>query len=92
MKIKIAIADSNETYAARLFEALQKQENLSISVYTNKEKMEKEITSVRYDIILFDYSMYSGDNLFKNSKLAVALYDEDGELPSGFLGKYSFVK
>ena len=50
MKIKIAIADSNETYAARLFDALQKQENLSISVYTNKEKMEKEITSVRYDI------------------------------------------
>lgn len=92
MKIKIAIADSNETYAARLFDALQKQENLSISVYTNKEKMEKEITSVRYDIILFDHSMYSGDNLFKNSKLAVMLYDEDNELPSGFAGKFAFVK
>lgn len=92
MKIKIAIADTNETYAKRLFEALSRQNNLSLSVFTDKDKLEKEIAYARYDIILFDYSMYSNDSLFKSAKLAVALYDEDSEVPYNIPGKYKAVK
>lgn len=92
MKIKMAIADSDEIYAKRLFEALQRQDNLSLSVFTDKEKLENDIASTRYDIILFDYSMYSGDNIFKNAKLSVLLFDEDRKLPNNNLGKYKAVK
>ena len=92
MKIKIAIADTNEVYAKRLFEALQRQENVFLSVFTDKENFEKGVSSTRYDIILFDYSMYSGDNLFKNSKLSVLLFDEDKEQPLINSGKYKIVK
>lgn len=92
MKIKIAIADTNETYARRLFEALQRQENLSLSVFTDKKRMESDLSSTRYDIILFDYSMYSGDGIFKNAKLSVLLYDEEAEQPYIGTGKYKVVK
>lgn len=92
MKIKIAIADTNETYARRLFEALQRQENLSLSVFTDKKRMESDLSSTRYDIILFDYSMYSGDGIFKNAKLSVLLYDEEAEQPYIGAGKYKVVK
>ncbi|MCM1578874.1 MAG: AAA family ATPase [Ruminococcus sp.] len=92
MKIKIAIADTDEVYAKRLFEALGRQDNLFLSVFTDKERFEKEIASARYDIILFDYSMYSGDSLFKGARLAVALYDEDNEPAGGIPEKYRTVK
>lgn len=92
MKIKIAIADTNEIYANRLFEALGRQDNLFLSVFTDKERFEREISSTRYDIILFDYSMYSSDNLFKGAKLAVVLYDEDNEPTRIISEKYRTVK
>lgn len=92
MKIKIAIADADELYAGRLFEALGRQDNLFLSVFTDKERFEKEISSTRYDIILFDCSMYSGDNLFKGARLAVALYDEDSEEHYNIPEKYRMIK
>ena len=92
MKIKIAIADSDEVYAKRLFEALQRQENLFLSVFTDKNKLEKGLASAKYDIILFDYSMYSGDSLFKNARLSVLLYDEYKEQPLIGSGRYKAVK
>ena len=92
MKIKIAIADTNEIYARRLFEALQRQENLSLSVFTDKDKLEKDLSSARYDIILFDQSMYTGDFMFKNAKLSVLLFDEDIGQSITNSGKFKTVK
>ena len=92
MKIKIAIADTDEVYAKRLFEALQRQENLFLSVFTDKDMLEKGLAASKYDIVLFDYSMYSGDNLFKNARLSVLLYDEYKEQPLIGSGRYKAVK
>lgn len=92
MKIKIAIADSNEIYAGRLFEALQLRDNLALSVFTDHDTLKRELSMSRYDIMLIDYSMYSDELSLKNVNLPVILFDEDNIQSGSLLKKYKSVK
>lgn len=77
MKIKVAVADRNSLYAERLFNALRMQENLSLSVFNDREKFEDALTRTKFDIVLFDPSVYSSMDVMRKVKMPIALYDEE---------------
>lgn len=93
MKIKIVIADTDERYAKRLFEALQRHDNLFLAVYTDKECFNREVISSKYDIALIDASIASDITTPKSVKLPIFLYDEESTYRSGIdLSKYKTIK
>ncbi|MGN0642449.1 MAG: AAA family ATPase [Huintestinicola sp.] len=77
MKLKIIIADSDKDYAERLYNALKKHDNLIISIFTEKELFEREITSSKYDIVLFTPDMFPGSANFRLVKLPMILSESD---------------
>lgn len=77
MNISIAIVDSNRNYLEKLVEVLQEYEELSVSVYTNAELMQRALENKRYDILLFDPDISETRMTFSNVKLAVCLYSEE---------------
>lgn len=77
MNISIAIADTNRDYLERLGAVLQEYEDLSVSIFTSAEILERTLQSKRFDIVLFDPDLSDAKIAFYNTKLAICLYSED---------------
>ncbi len=88
MIISIAIADKNRAYVDRMSEVLQQYDDLTISVFTNAERLENALTNNKYDILLFDPDLSDEKIFVGNVKLPVCLYSDDAvnsNLYSGIL-------
>ena len=81
MMIKMAIADTNEEYLQRLLNVFEENEELNLSVYTDKYALENALASKKFDIILFDASFYSGQTALSRSGHAILLMDESKGVP-----------
>lgn len=77
MNISIAIVDNNRIYLERLVEVLQEYEDLSVSIYTNSELLEKSLEVKRYDIVLFNPDICDEKIRFYNVKLPICLYSNE---------------
>lgn len=60
MILKIAIADSNEEYVSRILSVLEEYEDLNLSVFTDENTLEQALMSQKFDVLLFDASVYDG--------------------------------
>ena len=81
MIIKMAIADTNEEYLERLLSIFEEYEELNLSVYTEKYALETALLSKKFDIVLFDASLYDGQTALNRSSLAILLMDESKGVP-----------
>ncbi len=81
MMIRMAIADSNEEYIQRLVSVLEDYEGLTLSVYTQTQALETALATRKFDIILFDASIYDGQTALGRSSLAILLLDESKGVP-----------
>ena len=81
MIIKMAIADSNEEYLQRLLNVFEEYEELNLSIYTEKYALETALASKKFDIVLFDASLYDGQTAINRSSLAIMLMDESQGVP-----------
>lgn len=77
MKIKIAVADTDNEYVLRLLSALEMEDNLSLSMFSDKNAFVSAMASQKFDIVIADPSMLEDAGSFKNVKLTVALFDEE---------------
>ena len=76
MNISIAIADTNSDYVERLAEVLAQYNDLTISIYTNVERLEEHIVRKHFDIVLFDADFCERPIAFLDTKLPICLYHE----------------
>lgn len=81
MMIKMAIADTNEEYLQRLLNVFEENEELNLSIYTDKYALENALISKKFDIILFDASFYDGQAALSRSGQAILLMDESIGVP-----------
>lgn len=79
MNISIAIADKNEIYLERLVEVLQEYEDLSVSIFTDVDILERTLQSKKFDVLLFDPDISDEKISFYNTKLAMCLYSEEAQ-------------
>ena len=77
MNISIAIVDNNRLYLERLVEVLQEYEDLSVSIYTNSELLEKSLEVKKYDSVLFNPDICDEKIRFSNVKLPICLYSNE---------------
>lgn len=98
MNISIAIVDSNREYLVRLSEGLQKYEELSISRYSNVQKLQNDMNPANvdddveprkkkpkhFDIILFDPDVCQEKLDFSDVKLPVCLYSDEARNSSWY--------
>lgn len=77
MNITIAVADSNRDYIDRLSEGLQQYEELTVCMYTNGEKLQKDMDSKHFDIVLFDPDISEDRLIFANVGFPVYLYSDE---------------
>lgn len=93
MIIKIAIADSNHDYIERLTNVLEGYNELNISIYTEKSALELALTTKKFDVLLFDPSIYQGQVDAKGDVLRLMLFDDSENLPeccAGFEKIYKY--
>lgn len=81
MMIKIAVADCNLEYTERILSVLQRYEDISLSIYTERRTLEQALASKRFDVLLFDPSVYEGQTGLGKCTLAVMLLDEEKGVP-----------
>lgn len=81
MIVKMAIADSNMEYVERLMKGLERYDELSLSIYTDRRSLENALKTKRIDILLFDPSLYDGQIALSKNTLGVVLYDETSDIP-----------
>ncbi|MBR4082973.1 MAG: AAA family ATPase [Lachnospiraceae bacterium] len=77
MNISIAIADTNKSYRERLVEVLQEYEDLSVSVFTNAERLEETLQTKNFDIVFFDPDICDKKMTFYNTKMNVCMYSDE---------------
>lgn len=83
MIVKMAVADSNIEYVERLMKGLEKYDELSLSVYTDRRSLENALKTKRLDVLLFDPSLYDGQIALPQNTLGIVLYDEASGMPGG---------
>lgn len=83
MNIRLAIADSNMEYLTRLSDGLEEYKDLSFSVYSEKESLKNALREKRFDIFLFDASVYERQMPLGNTSLAILLLGGSGNVPPG---------
>lgn len=76
MILKIAIADSNEEYVSRILSVLEEYEDLNLSVFTDENTLEQALMSQKFDVLLFDASVYDGHADGGKRFLPILLLDE----------------
>lgn len=81
MIIKIAIADSNEEYVERLLNVLSGYDDLNLSVYTERYALEQALASKKFDVLLFDPSVYQGQLELGKDMVSVMMLDENADIP-----------
>ena len=84
MVLKIAIADKNEEYVERLLGVLEEYEELNISVFTDETALEQALMSQKFDVLLFDASVYNGYADGNKKTLQILLLDEEKGVPEQF--------
>jgi Mrp family chromosome partitioning ATPase len=77
MIISIAIADKNTDYLNRISEALNQENDLNISMFTNQQVFQNALEREKFDIVLFDPDISDEVLKFSNVKLAVCLYSDE---------------
>lgn len=83
MIIKMAIADRNVEYVERMINVLEGYEEIKLSVYTEKAALEQALASRSFDVLLFDASLYDGQEETKHAALTVMLSNDTEEIPEG---------
>lgn len=83
MNIRLAIADSDTEYLKRLSDGLEEYKELNFSVYAEKESLEKALREKRFDVFLFDASVYERGLSLGNTSLAILLLNDSGDIPAG---------
>lgn len=81
MMIKIAIADKNREYVEKMMSVLEGYEGVTLFVYTDRHALEQALLTRRFDVLLFDPSVYQGQAKIDRSTLAVMLLDKNAGLP-----------
>lgn len=81
MLIKMAIADENTEYIERLMNGLEKHNELTIAVYTEKRSLENALATKKIDILLFSPELYNGQISLPKSTLAVLMADDETDIP-----------
>lgn len=81
MILKLAIAAEDQSYVQRLMNVLEEYNNLSLSVFTDKESLERVIGSKKFDVLLFDASFYHERMIQGIATLPIVLLDEEYDLP-----------
>ena len=76
MNISLAIADTNRRYVEKLSEVLQQYHDLTISLFTNAEKLQVALDQTRFDVLLFDPDISPERLSISGVKLAVCLYSD----------------
>ena len=76
MILKIAIADTNEEYVKRILSVLEEYEDLNLSVFTDENTLEQALMSQKFDVLLFDASVYDGHADGGKRFLPILLLDE----------------
>ena len=76
MNISLAIADTNRRYVEKLSEVLQQYHDLTISLFTNAEKLQAALDQTRFDVLLFDPDISPERLSISGVKLAVCLYSD----------------
>lgn len=74
MNISIAIGDTNREYVERLSEVLQQYHDLTLSIFTNFDSLQKALEQNRFDIVLFDPDISQERLTVSAVKLAVCFY------------------
>lgn len=74
MNISIAIVDTNREYVERLSEVLQQYHDLTLSLFTNFDSLQKALEQNRFDIVLFDPDISRERLTVSTVKLAVCFY------------------
>ena len=81
--IKIALADSDLDYIGRLETVLNNYKELAISIYSEKKALENALASKKFDVLLFDPSIYEGQIEVGKDTLVIMLYDDELPVPDG---------
>ena len=81
MRIRIAIADENRDYVERLVYALEDYEDLTISVYTDEKSLNEALVSKRFDVLLFDPTIFRMQTSLKNVVLPIMLLSNSYDVP-----------
>ena len=84
MILKIAIADTNEEYVKRILSVLEEYEELNLSVFTDENTLEQALMSQKFDVLLFDASVYDGHADGGKRFLPILLLDETQGVASQF--------
>ena len=82
MIIRMAVADRNKEYVERLINGLEQYTDLQLSVYTDRKSMQLALQTKRFDIVLFDSSVYKGTPPLAEHILGIVLCDDESEIPS----------
>lgn len=92
MKIKVVIADTNIEYVSRLMRALEAEDNLSLSMFSDKKAFENAVSVQKYDIVIADPSMVQDTGTYKNVKLFILLHDEEYQGDKRIYERYRCVR
>ncbi|MCD7806880.1 MAG: AAA family ATPase [Lachnospiraceae bacterium] len=84
MNIRMAVADKDREYLRRLSDVLQEYEDISLSIYTDEESLEMALLSKRFDLLLFDPSVYDGRSSLNKATKAIMLTDTDRPVDETF--------
>lgn len=85
MKIKMAVADSNNSYVERLHSILEKKDNLVISVFTSTDALKKSLCSQKYDILLLSEDIDDGSLNYNMVSALIYLTDNEyGTIDSSY--------
>lgn len=79
MNILLAIADRDKEYLNRIAEELQGYSDLTIFVYTSREKLEAALLKGAFDVVMFDPDISESRINFSNVKMPICLYSEETE-------------
>lgn len=91
MLIRLAIADSDQEYLARLSNVMGEYEDVSLSIYTDRRSLEEALQSKRFDVLLFDSDIFEGQISVGKKTVAVMLLDEEKFIPES-LQNYHKIK
>ena len=79
MNISIAVVDTDIVYLEKLVEVLQEYDDLSVSMYTSAEKLQRALQTKSYDIVLFDADVSEHKLMFFHVTLPICLYSDEAK-------------
>ena len=86
MVIRVALACKDEEYLNRLLLGLDKYRKIDLTIYSDEERLSRELKEKRFDILLFTTDMFSREMDYLNTKadLKILLDDEEKIISNTF--------